>query len=369
MNYGNEKPVETYENGITVYRYNIKKKRSGFLQYIWQYSSFILLSAYKLTNLHFKKRYDVVLIHNMPEVLVFSAGIAKLFGAKILLDLRDPMPELLTSIFAKPPDHWMTKFLIFLEKISVKFSDLVITPNIAFRNLFIERSCKSSKIHIIMNSPDEYILKEEYLNLERTVDKDRYLVMYHGTVVQRHGLDIAVKAIDLLREKIPNIKFYVYGAGDYIESIKQMVLELKLENHVEIKGLVLLDELAKIIATVDLGIIPNRLNVFTRINFPVRIFEYLIMKKPVIVPRTPGILDYYDDSSIYFFNNDNPSELADKIYRVYSNKEEREQIINMGYEIFEKYRWRIQQERMVNLTKALAGQYDKNFLNADLYEQ
>jgi glycosyltransferase involved in cell wall biosynthesis len=93
------------------------------------------------------------------------------------------------------------------------------------------------------------------------------------------------------------------------------------------------------------------------------------MKKPVIVPRTPGILDYYDDSSIYFFNNDNPSELADKIYRVYSNKEEREQIINMGYEIFEKYRWRIQQERMVNLTKALAGQYDKNFLNADLYEQ
>jgi hypothetical protein len=35
----------------------------------------------------------------MPDVLVFSSLVPKLLGAKVVLDLHDPMPELMEAIF------------------------------------------------------------------------------------------------------------------------------------------------------------------------------------------------------------------------------------------------------------------------------
>ncbi len=47
----------------------------------------------------------------------------------------------------------------------------------------------------------------------------------------------------------------------------------------------------------DIGVIPNRRSVFTELNMPTRIFEYLSQGKPVIAPGTPGILDYFGPKS------------------------------------------------------------------------
>jgi len=51
----------------------------------------------------------------------------------------------------------------------------------------------------------------------------------------------------------------------------------------------------------NVGLIPNLRNPFTEINMPTRIFENLAMEKPVIVPNTAGIRDYFDDSKMIFF--------------------------------------------------------------------
>ena len=88
---------------------------------------------------------------------------------------------------------------------------------------------------------------------------------------------------------------------------------MKLQDVVTYHGPVSNQEIARAIGTIDLGIIPNRKGPFTDLNFPVRIFEYLALNKPVIVPRTPGILDYFDENNMHFFeagNVDSPSEKA-----------------------------------------------------------
>src|SRR5439155_24815829 len=52
----------------------------------------------------------------------------------------------------------------------------------------------------------------------------------------------------------------------------------------------------------DVGIIPNRRSIFTEINFPTRIFEYLARGKPVIAPLTTGIGDYFSKDELVVFN-------------------------------------------------------------------
>jgi len=285
----------------------------------------------------------------MPDFLVFTGIIPKLFGAKIILDLHDPMPELYSAMFEIKPGHPVIKVLKFFEKISIKFADLVLTPNIAFRKLFITRGCPDSKIKIIMNSPDEKIFNPGFIGSNHRGKDNKFVVMYHGAVVERHGLDLAVKAIYMLKDKIPGLLFKIYGEGNFLTGIKKLVKELNIENLVEINGLVIVDKIAEAIPGIDLGIIPNRINPFTQINFPVRIFEYLIMNKPVLVPHTQGIRDYFGDDSIFYFNSGDAENLAEKIYEVYSNPQKCEAVLKKSLEVYTNYRWQLQKKNLVEL--------------------
>ncbi len=342
-------------NGVTAHRLKLKRRRAGKLSYIFEYGFFFTWAFLKLTFLHFKNKYDIVHVHNMPDFLVFTAIIPKLFSTKVVLDLHDPMPELFASMVNVDENNIISKFLRFDEKISIKFADLVLTPNLAFKELFVSRSCPATKIHIIMNSPDENVFKTNG-KVERDKKlKDKFLLMYHGAVVERHGLDIAIKAVSKLRDKIPGIFMIIYGEGTFLKKVKDLVTAENLQEIVELRGMVLVDEIAGFIPQIDLGIIPNRINSFTQLNFPVRIFEYLINKKPVIVPKTKGISDYFKDDSIYFFQPGNIAELADTIYRVYSNSEEKNEMINKAYNVYAQYTWQKQQKTLVELEMNLVN--------------
>ena len=337
-------------NNIQVYRLKLKRERSGKISYIYEYLYFFVWAFLKLTFLFFNKRYDVIHVHNMPDFLVFTAIIPKIFGCKIILDLHDPMPELYMAMFSMTKDNSLIRFLKWMEKICIKFADHVITPNISFRNIFISRGSPSEKISIVMNSPDEKIFK---LNKQGEKSDENFVIMYHGAVVRRQGPDILVDAVSMIRNEISNLKVLLYGDGNFLEKVKSKVSELNLSDIVEIKGMVIVDKIAEAIRKIDLGIIPNRINPFTQINFPVRTFEYLVMNKPVIVPKTQGIMDYFPDGSIFFFEAGDAENLAQSILEVYENPEKTKLVLNKSLEVFNNYRWQSQKKGLIDLTNNL----------------
>ena len=91
---------ETVGN-LRITRIPIRHFRGGAVSYAYQYFSFIFISAWILAWRSLRKRYDLVYVHNMPDVLVACALIPKLLGAKVILDQHDPMPELMQTIFNK----------------------------------------------------------------------------------------------------------------------------------------------------------------------------------------------------------------------------------------------------------------------------
>ena len=52
-----------------------------------------------------KRRYDLVYVHNMPDILVLCSLVPKAIRAKVILDMHDPMPELMTTIFNLDKDR------------------------------------------------------------------------------------------------------------------------------------------------------------------------------------------------------------------------------------------------------------------------
>jgi glycosyltransferase involved in cell wall biosynthesis len=147
-----------------------------------------------------------------------------------------------------------------------------------------------------MNSPDERIFHHREASRQNPGERDNskpFVIMYHGSSVERHGLDLAVAALRKIRGTIPSAELRIYGRSTpFLEQVMNLVRKSELCEAVRYLGSKNLEQICEAIGECDVGIIPNRRSKFTEVNTPTRIFEYLSQAKPVIAPRTPGILSY-----------------------------------------------------------------------------
>ena len=170
--------------------------------------------------------------------------------------------------------------------------------------------------------------------------------MYHGTIVERNGLDLAVDAFARVIASIPNAQLRIYGSRNaYLEGVLDKAKKLGLEHAVEYLGPKPLEQIVEGIEECDVGIIPNKRNIFTELNTPTRIFEYLALGKPVVAPRAPGISDYFDDESIFFFELGNAEDLAKRIEDVFGHPDKALEITRRGQQVHQTHTW--QEERLI----------------------
>lgn len=342
---------------LNITRIPIEHKRGGLMSYAYQYSAFILLATAILAWRTLRRRYDVVYVHNMPDVLVACALIPKLFGAKVILDQHDPMPELMMTIFGKSANHRSVKVVCVLEKWSLKWADRVITVNDACRKLFSARGCPEEKIRVVMNSPDEKLFTYRAAHSYPRPAYDRvFVMMYHGSLVERNGLELAVAAVAQLRAAIPHLELRVYGRRTpYLEQVLAKAEKLGLQDCVLYLGSRTVEQLSAEIQNCDVGVIPNQRNAFTDINTPTRIFEYLALGKPVVAPDTPGILDYFDAEELFYFKPGDAESMADAVRRVAKDRTDAIASAERGQQVYLQHTWQREREILLQSVGELVG--------------
>ena len=346
----NEQKRERFGN-INVLRVPLKRHRAGKISYVRQYTAFVVSCFLHLLLGSFKRRYDFVHVHNMPDVLVFSALIPKLLGARVILDLHDPMPELMQTIFKLPAESSDVRALKRLEKWSIAFADLVLTVNLACKKIYSSRSCPPEKIEVVLNSPDDEIFRPRPIasNHRNGASPPRpFDILYHGSLVHRNGFDLAVDALEEVRRTIPSVRLTVCGEGTpYFESVMESARARGLENNISYLGARNLDQIVEAINGCDLGIIPNHRNIFTEINTPTRIFEYLALGKPVIAPKARGIQDYFGERDLLFFELGDAEDLARRIEFAFANPDEALATVRRGQEVYRAHTWNREKERLL----------------------
>jgi glycosyltransferase involved in cell wall biosynthesis len=344
-----QSPKREVSGGLRIRRLAIKHRRGGALSYAYQYSAFILASAGILAMRSLRRRYDLVYIHNMPDILVLSALLPKALGAKVILDQHDPMPELMTTIFNLDKRSFGVRIIERLERWSIARANLVITVNVACKRIFANRSCRPEKIGIVMNSPDDKIFGAQPSHArQREASAKPFVIMYHGSIVKRNGLDLAVDALARIRQAIPFAELRIYGRSTpFLEKVMGEARSNGLADCVSYMGPRSLEQLVREIEACDLGIVPNHHSAFAEINTPTRIFEYLALGRPVIAPRASGITDYFDDRSLVFFDLGSAEDLARKIEFVYSHPIEVVEIVSRGQEVYRNHCWQTERGRLI----------------------
>jgi glycosyltransferase involved in cell wall biosynthesis len=350
-------PSRTRLNGVDVLRLPITHQRGGKLNYLMEYFFFVTVSGAILSFRTLFRRYSLVHIHNMPDILVFSSLVPRIMGAKVILDLHDPMPELMRTIYGMEEESGAVKLLKFLEKLSIGFAHAAITVNRTCKEILAGRSCSPEKVTVIMNSPDEEIFSLR--PAESRTDKpegDRFVVMYHGSLVERNGLGLAVDAIKQVSERLPGVQLHIYGhCSEFLEQVLARAEAAGLSECVHFMGSKRIEDIVDAIDACDLGIVPNLRNIFTELNTPTRILEFLARGKPVVAPSAPGVLEYFSEEELVMFELGDAGSLAERIEFAVRNRDTVLEMTRRGQTVAAAHRWSEERESLVGLVRELLG--------------
>ena len=346
----NGQPPRGIINGVHVFRIQrrVVNEKSKF-SYLGRLLLFFMRSMTFLSVQQMKERYDLVHVHSVPDFEVFAAVVPKLTGSKIILDIHDLVPEFYLSKFKGTERSLTFRLLTTVERISARFSDHVIAANHIWEKRLQNRSVKESKCTTILNFPDTEIFQAR----GRTRTDNRFVILYPGTLNYHQGIDIAIRALALIRDQVPQAEFHIYGSGEQLNPLKALVEELGLEKRVFLMGTKPLHEISSVIENADLGVVPKRSNSFGNEAFSTKILEFMSLGVPVVVPDTAIDSYYFNNSVVKFFHANDEKSLADAILLMIKNPELRQKFSRDAAEFVLKYSWDMNKDTYLNLVDSL----------------
>jgi glycosyltransferase involved in cell wall biosynthesis len=339
--------------GLSIWRIPLARRRGSLPRYLFEYGMFLVAATVLAGLLFVRRRHAVVQVNSLPDWLVFAAVIPKLFGARVVLDLHECMPEYFATKYKLPLGHRLVRTLMFLEQASIRFADFVITCTDQMRERFVERGAPPDKIGVVLNACDEDRFDPNgYQPL--VGNSDRFELICHGTIDENYGLDIAVRAVGLLRDRIPGIHLGIYGDGTHRSSVEALSKELDLEDRVTFsRGWLKQEELLRRIAEADAGVVAIRRDAFRDLTHCNKMYDLVAMKRPVIISRTRAVEAYFGDQCFQMFESGNEVDLARAIFELYADPDLRERLVRRASEVGEPYRWAHQRTHYVGMLERL----------------
>lgn len=339
-------------DNLSIRRFSIFHKRASKFRYITEYFLFTFIVFFVLPFKHLKYRYNLFQTHNIPDFLVITALLPRLIKkSKILLDIRDPMPETFQFRFNLSAKNFWIKCMLVIEKISVRLSNHVLTVHEQLKKVHIERGCPEDKITSIMNLPDKKIFNKR--NEIYNNKKDKFIVVYTGTIGKRHGLETAILGFAHLVKKIPNLEVRILGDGEYLDELKKLVKTNQLDAFVTFSsGFVSIEEISRELIHADVGICLQE-GLFGDIAFPTKVGEYLCVGLPTIVTRTKITSFYFNDDNVGFVNQGQVEEFVEKVYQLYTDFNYREKLHKGGLLFSDLMNWENEKQKYIQLIEYL----------------
>jgi glycosyltransferase involved in cell wall biosynthesis len=277
----------------------------------------------------------------MPDFLVFSAIIPKIMGARVILDIHDPMPEVFLSKYKEQPHGVILRLIILQEKISCSFANAIITANSNFKANLTNRGIHASKITVINNYPDRDIFDRKAYKQKLQVKREEFILIYPGTIAPRYGLEVPIRSLPELILKIPEICLVIIGQNSkYKDKLMGIADQLGVSSYVQFKPVVPNKEIPSHMAQADIGIYPAQKDPHMDIATPTKVLEFATMGIPIISSRVKIVEEIFGNTSIMFFEPGDVKQFTQCVLRLYENPTLREELVQNADQAFvQKHSW------------------------------
>ncbi len=271
------------------------------------------------------------------------------------------------------------RFIKFENKLlNVWGSDVYDFPNqsslkkkILIKNLLAYKEIASTS-HCMARETEQYLnnKREIYItpfgvdtnlfkNLNFEKDKNKIVIGIVKTLLPKYGIEYLIKAVkeleDILEKEIFNkIEVHIYGKGNSEEELKQLTIDLNLEEKIKFLGFIKNTDVPKAINKMDIFVVPSILN---SESFGVAAVEAMACEIPVIVSDADGLKEVVVNNETGFIvPKKDFKTIAEKLKKLILDEELRAEFGKNGRKrVLELYNWNDNVDKMIEIYKKLGA--------------
>lgn len=325
---GYEQGHEVLE-GVHIYRHPLPKEGNTAFGYVWEYAWALFWEFLYTWWIFLTRGFHVIQGCNPPDDIFLVALPFKLFGVKYIFDHHDADPELYYSKYERK--DFLYRALVWLEKLTYHFSDVVMATNESYRGLAISRGgLDPQDVFVVRNGPDLATFNPVPAQPALKYGKS-YLVGYVGTMSIQEGLDILLDvALQVKHRGRSDVHFTCVGGGPGLPGLRALVKEKNLEDTVNFTGRVPDKELLEVLSTADVCVNPDKPCEMNDISTMIKIMEYMALSKPIVQFNLKEGRFSAGEASLYSDNHDLVTDFANKILWLLDHPEERRRMGEFG---------------------------------------
>jgi len=316
---------------------NIKIIRTAHLQipFLRRITS-LITNFFEILRVFRKNKPDIIVSFSITNGFI-GLILAKLFKIPFLFFYIDILHEIV-------PIPYVKKLARIVVRFTLKHSDKVLVHTKIQYKYLLNEGISPENIEV---SPDGISLENTIVNKRRYdllkskhyIHNNDFVIFFMGYLYEFAGLK---EIIDYYNSKVNvnnlNLKFLILGDGGIYNFLQNYIKKVKA-NWVILAGRVPYIEIKEYIELADLCLLSFAINDITKEILPIKILEYMAMKKPILTNSLPGVVyELKRDSDLIFAKNQ--EELIKMIGELIPQKENLKKIGQKGYELVKKkYTW------------------------------
>jgi glycosyltransferase involved in cell wall biosynthesis len=303
-----------------------------------------------------KEKIECLHIHDLP-LLGTALEVSSKYDLPVVIDLHENYPECVkaTNVNSRNPLVWFTenrRRWAIREARWVPNATKVITVAEEERERLIHQyDLTKSDVSVLMNVEDFDTFVNSKNEIKVNVSPN-FIISYIGGISPHRGLDTAIEAMAHLTRWVPESRLRIVGATNHNRPILEKWVERnEVYDVIEILDWQPFEEIPRLIMESNVCLVPHHRTPHTDIALPHKLFQYMILGKPVVGSDCPALKRVINDTGGgLVFEGGNPKDLAEKILEIYKLPSLAKKLGRNGFEsVKERYNWANESRKLIEV--------------------
>jgi glycosyltransferase involved in cell wall biosynthesis len=235
-------------------------------------------------------------------------------------------------------------------------ADGVVTISQFTKDQVLERfGLDAAKVHVVHLGIDharwQSVEKGEIEAVKEAYNLPSSFILFVGAFEPRKNLLRLLEAVRRVHETGERIPLVLVGRpGQDSDKLRAKIGDLRLQDHVILPGYMEERELRCVYRLATLFVFPS-----LREGFGLPLLEAMVSQTPVVASAAPALPEILQSAAL-FFDPEDPEDMAEKIIRLLSDEELRDNLINRGRQRALDFDWKKTAEQTLAIYRSVAGE-------------
>lgn len=274
-------------DGVRIHRYRPAPPARGPVGYLWEFAYCWLRTAWLTWRVWRRERFDAMQACNPPDTYWALARLYTWRGVRFVYDQHDLNPEVFRSRFGEPAglaSRAQYRALVWLERMTYRTAHHVIATNESYRRIALTRGGQPPEtVTVVRSGPDTSRMRPLDGRPELRRGR-RHLLVYLGVMGPQDGVDVVLRALDVLVHRMGRDDLHValLGFGDCYDELVALAARLGVSDRVTLTGRADARTIADYLSTAHIGLSPDPKNPLNDVSTMNKTMEYMAYALPVV---------------------------------------------------------------------------------------